>query len=123
MGGVDPDLIIRSGKAVQEPFLALAAILATPDLANQFGRQIIGDPVMGLGNRLHQIGGDPGFFPQFAQRGGAGGFPLVDAALGHLPGLLEIVEPLARKDQPFGVDQRDAHAGAVGQVFRFDHDM
>ena len=117
----DIDLRVGAQIAIEIPFLLLTAELAAPNLAQKIGRQIIGDPAFGLIQRLDQIGSDAGFFPQLAQRGGAGLFVVVNPALRHLPRSDLGIEALARKDQALGVDQHDTNTGTVGQFFGVCH--
>ena len=77
------DVAILAGEAHGEPFLALAAILAVKRHAHQMLGQIIGHPVVHLGDDFGLVGAD--FFLQLAQRRLSGCLALVDAALRHLP--------------------------------------
>ena len=61
---------------------------------------------------------NPGPAWQMPQGGLARGFALVDPALRHLPGGTGVVDALAGKDQPVGVDQHHACAHAIGQARR-----
>lgn len=118
--GGNLDVAVLALEAEEEPFLLLPAILAAPDAAQKIGRQVIGHPAMGLGDGVHKITCDAGFFHQLTEGGGFRGFALVDPALWHLPGGRGAVEPLAREDHATSVDQDDTGAGAVGQGFGID---
>ncbi len=117
---VDVGVLAREPR--QDPVLALAAVFALPQLADQIVGQVIEQLFAGLGEQGDVTFLDPGFFPQLAQGCGAQVFALVDPALRHLPvdsafvRLTTRVDPAADKGQASGVDQHDADAWTVGKV-------
>ena len=87
-GMFDIDLVLRAGEAQREPFLLLAAIFALPGLADDFARNVVGEPVRDFAETLDRA--DIGLFAQFAQRRRPWLFAGIDAALRHLPGMGEV---------------------------------
>ena len=74
-------------------------------------------PGLAFRHDLRLAGAD--FLVQFAQGGVAWALALVDTALGHLPAVRR-VEPPADPYHALAVDQHDAGAGPVRQIFGID---
>ena len=58
LGGGDVHVAVLAGEAEQEPALPLPAPLALPDLVDQLGRQIVGEPVGRFRDQLDMLGRD-----------------------------------------------------------------
>src|SRR5262249_597680 len=111
-------------EARSEPFLRLAAIAAAPHLPNELFREIVEQPVPGLG---HDFGiGRADFLLEFAEGCRARLLAPVDAALRHLPGLVQRVAPPGDEDLALAVEQHHAHPAPVADrrldAARPDHD-
>src|SRR5688572_776585 len=111
--GRDVDVAVGAEEAECEPFLALAAEPALPDLRHQLGRQIVLQPILALADIAGPVGADllahlaPGRLQRF--------FVFVDAALRHLPGGTGIVDALGDEDLALLIEQGDADTGPVRQ--------
>ena len=81
--GVQPDVAVLAGEPQREPALRLAAIAPAERHADQFRRQVVGQPVGMLADDLGAIGAD--LLRQFAQHRGARVLVRIDAALRQLP--------------------------------------
>ena len=86
MGHIERDIRVAAQKAHEEPALGLAAIFAAPGFALEIGREIVGDPVRGLGLDPDESGREARLFLELPQGRVLGRFARVDPALGHLPG-------------------------------------
>src|SRR5438093_3514918 len=111
MLGCDLDIVIGAAKAEGKPFLALAAIAGLPNPVGEFRRQIVGEPAPALGDQLCLIGAD--LLLHLAPSRGQRLLAFIDPALGHLPGIGEIVDALADKDFAGVIEQHDSHPEAV----------
>jgi hypothetical protein len=116
----DIDFAIVPGKAHRKPFLHLAAIFALPGLADQLAWNVVAQPFGDFAEALDRA--DIGFLTQLAQRGRPRVFAGIDAALRHLPGMFEVnvlrpVDAPADKRASVAIEQHDADAGSIGQIF------
>ena len=114
------DLVVVSGKAHGEPFLRLAAVFALPRLAHDFTRNVVFQPVSDLAEPFHRA--DIGLFAQFPHRRRPRLFAFIDAALRHLPRMREVdmfrpVDAPADEHQALAIEQNDANAGTIGEIF------
>ena len=116
----DIDFTFLPGKAHRKPFLRLSAIFALPGPADQLTGNVVAQPFGDFAEPLDRA--DIGFLVQFAQRGRPGVLAGIDAALRHLPGMpnidvLRSVDALADKRAAVAIEQHNADAGTVGQIF------
>src|SRR3974377_2068219 len=117
---LDVDFAFLSGKAHCKPFLRLSAIFALPGLADQIAWNVVAQPFGDFTEPLDRA--DVGFLAQLAQRGPPRILAGIDAALRHLPGMSEInvlrpVDTLADKRAAVAIEQHNADAETVGQIF------
>src|SRR3546814_9300180 len=105
----------------QEPALALAAILATPHLADHMVGQVIKIFLAAALDDVDEAAVDAGFLAQLAVRGGFCILAGVDSALRHLPRLARCIVSLADEDAPVAIGQHHPRAGAVGQACKIGH--
>src|SRR5688572_5960537 len=112
--GRDVDVAVGAEEAECEPFLALAAEPALPDLRHQLGRQIVLQPILALADEARAVGAD--LLAHLAPGGLQRLLALVDAALRHLPGRAGVVDALGHEHLALLVDQHDADARPVGQL-------
>src|SRR3546814_15376468 len=82
---MDVDVAVLAHETHQEPALALAAILATPHLADQMVGQVIKIFLAAARDDVDEAAVDAGFLAQLAERRGFGILAGVDSALRHLP--------------------------------------
>jgi hypothetical protein len=114
--------MVLAEESREEPGLALAAVLALPQLADQRIGQVVEELFGRLGDDGDVLFAQPRLLAQLAQRSDAQVLALVDAALRHLPGVtFLVVDPLADEGVTIAVDQHDPHAGAIGQRRDVDH--
>src|SRR3546814_6163382 len=112
---MDVDVAALPHETQQEPALALAAILATPHLADQMVGQVIKIVRAAARDDVDEAAVDAGFLAQLAERRGFGILAGVDSALRHLPRLARCIESLADEDAPVAIGQHHPRAGAVGR--------
>src|SRR5580700_8908049 len=108
-GGRDVDLAIITGEAQCKPLLGLAAVFAAPGPADDFARDVVGEPVRDFTEPLDRT--DAGLLVEFAQARRPWVFAGIDAALRHLPdmGLVDVLGPLgtaADEDEAGRIDDR-----------------
>src|SRR5664279_3167146 len=125
----DIDLGLLALEAECEPLLLLAPVAPAPRLANQVGRQIVGEPAGRLPEQAHVT--DRGLLVKFTQRRLIRVFALIEAALRHLPpvalasALVFLVGTVTDPDEAGRIEQRNADARAIGQgrdVLRLLHE-
>src|SRR5690606_1303173 len=122
----DLDLGLVALEQEGEPFLALAAIPALERDAQDIVGRVVEQPFGRFGQQPD--GADRGLLVKLAIGGGQGVLPLVDAALGHLPGrghfaLVRALVGDAPGDEhlAFAVEQGHADAIAIGHGLPVDH--
>ncbi|MNT47330.1 hypothetical protein D3C72_1840350 [compost metagenome] len=82
---IDLDFAFIALEAERKPALRLPAIFAPEADTNQFGRQIIVNPVARFRKQAHRF--HARLFVEFANGGRQRPFAVIDAALRHLPQL------------------------------------
>jgi len=110
-----PDVHVGVGaeEARQVPVLVLAAPLAAPQFAPELGGQVVFHPLGARGDPLDELGRNPRFLLQLAQRSRPGLLARVDPALRHLPGLVGVIDPRPDEDLARAVQKHDADPAAV----------
>ena len=115
---VEPDVTVLAVEAEGEPALALAPVAAAKRLADEFGRQIVGQPLRMFAD--HCCVGGPDLLLQLAEDGHLRILIVVDAALGSCRQLVT-AGPARRptNTRPSLVEQHGADVGAIRQVRHF----
>jgi len=119
-GRMDVDFAFLALEPHGEPFLCLTTITPLPTPLDDVVRKIITEPIRRFGNERGTP--DIRFFPEFAERGIARIFSLIDPALRHLPRMV-IIDMLwacftlaaANKHLSVPIEKHNAHARAVGK--------
>src|SRR5882724_4658183 len=120
----DVDLAVLAGEAERVPLLRLAAIPALPGLAADLLRNVVDEPTPDLTELFDRL--DAGLLVEFAQCRRIGFLAVIDAALRHLPDVgpvdvLGAVGAAADENKALAIDDTQAGAGAIWQVFVFWH--
>src|SRR5580692_1335813 len=125
-GAGDVDLGVVAGETDHVPFLPLPPIPALPGAPGNGARNVIDQPVGDLAELLDRA--DAGFLIKFAPGRRPGILAWIDTALRHLPdmGFVDMFDATGAatdKGQPGCVDQHNADAGSIGQVFVARHSV
>src|SRR5205085_810134 len=91
--GRNVDVSVLPQKPRQEPVLLLADPFAVPKPRPPFLGQVVAQPLGALGDLLDQARRDSGLLLELAERRSPAVVLAFDPALGHLPGVVGIIEP------------------------------